>query len=82
MLRSRTTTYRFDEVSLSAQRSGLCAGCQKRTTRTIKVFQTLNPFNRNPHGLPKSREEILVELRSELATLRASPLRCTACETS
>ncbi len=82
MLRARTTTYRFDEVRLSTRRSGRCTGCQKRTTRTLQVYQTLNPFNRNAQGLPKSREEILVELRKDLAALQAAPLHCTSCEPS
>mgnify|MGYP001584197199 CR=1 FL=1 len=30
--------------------------------------QTINPFNRNAHGLQKSREEIWAELRAQAET--------------
>ena len=76
----RTVHYRFDEVSLSTRRAGKCSGCGKRTTRTIRVYQTVNPFNKNAKGIPKSREEILDEVRRELGEQKAKPLLCTACE--
>lgn len=77
----RTMRVTFDEVKLSTVRSGRCARCGKRTRRTIRVFQTINPFNKNKKtGLPKSREEILVELRQQIADEKAKPLNCTGCE--
>lgn len=73
----------FDAVNLRTTRSGKCAGgCGKRTRRVILVTQTVNPFNKNKSGVPKSREEILVELRAEIASIKAGPLYCTRCEPS
>jgi hypothetical protein len=77
----RTMRLTFDEVKLMTTRSGKCAGgCGRRTRRTIRVMQTLNPFNKNRVGVPKSREEILTELRAKLADEKAKPLYCTECE--
>ena len=72
----------FDEVTLSKKRSGKCNACDRRTTRTTKVSQMINPFNKNAQGLPKTREEIQGELAVELARDLKSPLCCTACERS
>jgi hypothetical protein len=74
------TRHTFEEVFLRDTRRGWCATCDRRTTRTIKVYQTLNSFNKNPAGEPKTRGEILVELRAEIASKRAAPLYCLRCE--
>jgi hypothetical protein len=79
-MRFRNVTTHFEELKLKATRSGRCAGCQKRTSRVLKVSQTLNPFNKNAKGLPKSRFEIMEELRIRLAERRTQPLLCTGCE--
>lgn len=77
----RTTRATFDAVKLRTTRSGKCAGgCGRRTRRAVLVMQTLNPFNKNKSGVPKSREEILAELREEIAAIRGGPLYCTRCE--
>ena len=73
----RTT---FDEVSLRVRRSGKCARCGKRTRRVHKLWQTANPFNVNGQGAPKSRAEIVAELRERARAVEGSPLLCAGCE--
>jgi hypothetical protein len=73
-------TLKFDEVELKELRAGKCSACGKRTRRRIKVWQTMNPFNVNEAGVPKTREEIVGELREELAEEIRRPLLCSGCE--
>lgn len=55
---------RFQEVKVKATRRWTDAqGKKRQQTRTF--MQTVNPFNKNANGTPKSREEIMVELRAE-----------------
>jgi hypothetical protein len=67
-------------MSQKSRRRGLCSRCGKRTTRTVKVLQTLNPFNRSPKGIPKTRKEIAAEFSAELAEELKAPLLCRFCE--
>mgnify|MGYP000017638098 CR=1 FL=1 len=48
----------FKEVSITAY-----AKNKNGKRRQKKFWQTLNPFNKNESGSPKTREEILVELQ-------------------
>jgi hypothetical protein len=50
----------FHEVSIRATKHWR-EGARRRT-QTRKFYQTLNPWNKNAAGQPKSREEILAEL--------------------
>jgi hypothetical protein len=52
---------RFREVALRATFHWKENGKWKQ--KTEKFMQTLNPFNRNKDGQPKSYEEIVAELR-------------------
>lgn len=73
-------TYTFSEVKLPEKRSLKCRECGKRFTRSMTFMQTLNPFNTNAEGFPKSYPEIRAELRAEADAWQPSDL-CTACTT-
>lgn len=69
----------FQEVRRSVQRSFICDHCGKRKTRSTTLFQTINPFNRNVAGIPKSRDEITQELGQQAKAWR--PTTCATCAT-
>ena len=73
-------TYRFQEVKLRGAKSGKCSVCGKRRQRSTTFSQTINPFNKNADGVPKTREEILAELNEEARLWKATPLVCASCE--
>ncbi|TDR82163.1 hypothetical protein [Paludibacterium purpuratum] len=67
----------FVKVTLTATRTWKDPATGKRRSQTKTFFQTLNPFNRNADGQPKTRDEIYVELRAESEawkTGRAAPM--------
>lgn len=66
----------FDKVELRGTKSGKCVSCGKRRRRATTVYQTLNPFNKGTDGLPKTREQIYVELREKLSEWRKQPIDC------
>jgi hypothetical protein len=70
----------FEEISLKSTRRGTCSSCGRRTSRVFKVWQTLNPFNKNKDGVPKSRGEIYTELRVDLRIKTSVPLLCSGCD--
>jgi hypothetical protein len=60
-------TYRFPSVTLQAAR-------KKDGKRQQKTFsQTLNPFNKAADGTPKTREQIMAELREEADRWKNEP---------
>ena len=59
-----TTRIQFEEVSVKATKRWKDSnGKQRQETR--KFFQTVNPFNKDAGGLPKTREQILREVMQE-----------------
>jgi len=52
----------FDAVKRQAIRAGYCPVCGRRTTRQVTFEQTINPYNLNADGRPKTWREIEVEL--------------------
>jgi len=75
-----TYSVTFDEVSQIGRKSGKCAVCGKQTNRQQKFFQTLNPYNKNKDGNPKSRTEIYAELREQIAEWKKEPIVHAKCE--
>lgn len=57
--------YNFERVTIRGVRSGTCLVCGKRGTRQTTFGQTLNPFNKNADGEPKTRAEIWAEIKQE-----------------
>ena len=70
----------FESVVLSKHRTGKCAVCGRPASRNIKVEHTINPFNRNVDGSPKTRDEVLADVSSELKRRLAEPLKHAKCE--
>jgi hypothetical protein len=54
---------RFEEVKIKGVRRWIENGKKRQETRTF--MQTLNPFNTDADGCPKSRCQILKELYAE-----------------
>ena len=71
------TTYRFQEVRRTRTVKFKCE-CQARFQRTYAATQTINPFNRNADGQPKTYGEIWAELGRELADTKPDT-RCRKC---
>lgn len=76
-MRNYRTT--FEEVIVTRCKRGKC-GCGKSRTRSMKFWQTLNPFNKNRDGSQKSRADILRELNSEADAWAKKPITCDGCE--
>lgn len=75
-----TRTVTFEKVEFSASKSGICPVCGKIARRNITIYQTLNPWNTNDLGEPKTRSEITNELRAKASTWRAEPVYHAKCE--
>lgn len=73
-------TYVFEQVKIIGSKSGICAVCGKRCTRSESFSQTINPFNKNPDGSQKNREQIKEQLRKELSEWRSKPVTHSRCE--
>lgn len=55
----------FQAVRRSRTKRGTCPVCGKPTVRTRVFEHTINPFNLNAEGLPKTPEEVLAAVRAE-----------------
>lgn len=72
-------TVRFREVKLTRKVRVACAGgCGKKLARQQTFWQTLNPFNTNAEGQPKTSSEIYAELDAE-ADAWQPVATCPAC---
>jgi hypothetical protein len=73
------TTTRFERVPLTAVKNVPCAGCGKKVRRQRTFEQTINPFNKHADGIPKSRIDILGELKNKADAWKAEPEIHTKC---
>lgn len=77
------TRHVYQEIARRRDVSVACTKCGKKLRRTIKAYQTLNPFNRNEDGSSKTAEQIWAELPAKLdhteAKLRETAV-CRSCE--
>lgn len=67
------THYAFERVEYRASKSGKCAACGKRLRRSETFAQTINPFNKNKFGIPKSHAEIWGEIKAEAKAWMEEP---------
>jgi hypothetical protein len=74
-----TETIRFERVPMTVSKTVKCASCGKRLRRQRTFEQTINPWNRNAQGLPRTYEEILAALREKAAGWKLAPETCWAC---
>lgn len=75
------TTYRFEEIKQKAQKRVPCDECGKKVNRQRTFSQTVNPFNKNADGDPKTEWEISEELRAQVTEWEAKQdgELCTPC---
>lgn len=72
-------TTRYQELKLQASKNLPCPRCGKKVRRQTTFMQTLNPFNKNTDGQPKTSREIYGELSEQAAKWKAKPVMCTPC---
>ena len=51
-------TIRFEEIRARRARSGKCPTCGRRVIRKFNDAMTVNPWNKNPDGTVRSRDEV------------------------
>lgn len=75
-------TVRYEEVKARATRKGRCPTCGKRSVRTCTFTNTVNPFNTNPDGLPKTYAEVVRHVEQMAADWAPTPAEFehNACE--
>jgi hypothetical protein len=56
-------TITFEEVSQLAVRKGVCRFCGKRGRRQRTFTMTVNPWNKNPDGSVRTRQEVVAANR-------------------
>lgn len=59
------TTYQ--RVRVQQQREGYCPICGGKVTRSKTFEQTVNPWNRNADGTPKTAREVLIAVQAVAA---------------
>lgn len=78
------STIRFDEIQQTQTVKILCKVCRKKLTRVLKSYQTVNPFNKNDDGSPKSRSEVndsvATELQDMVRKAMTDGLYCRDCQ--
>lgn len=62
-----TRTVVFDSVKLRETVNYICTGCGKKRSKIVSTEYTVNPFNKNADGVPKSRQEVADDVREEQA---------------
>ncbi len=70
----------FEKVKLRTSKRTRCEWCGKWLRRSTTLWQTLNPFNMDAVGSPKTRAIIVRELHEQAAKWKAEPLTCQDCE--
>ena len=77
------STVRFQQVSARKVLTVSCRGCGKKLRRVVSETYTVNPFNKNAAGEPKSHGEVYADVVAEVArrakALEISGTLCTAC---
>jgi hypothetical protein len=71
MMRVVTT---YDRLTWKSAKTGNCPVCGKRMRRQKTFSQTQNPFNKNPDGTVKTRQEIYRSLGAEVKAWLAEPM--------
>ena len=59
-------TYHFEEVAEKQKITVCCSVCQKKMQRTVVSSQTVNPFNKNKNGRPKTYREVVASAKKNL----------------
>jgi len=67
------TTYRFNEVSHMTRRRVTCVVCGKKFNRQRTFTNTINPFNKNAAGVPKTYSEVYADVSLMAARWEPEP---------
>lgn len=70
----------FEQVSAVGHWRGRCSRCGKKRSRTVRFVNTVNPFNQNAAGLPKTREEVWQDVSDQRRAWQERPRVCLGCE--
>lgn len=62
-----TRTVHFEAVKRRQTVAYTCARCNKKRSKVVSTEYTVNPFNKNAEGFPKSRHEVAEDVRIEQA---------------
>jgi hypothetical protein len=73
---------KFAEIGMTYESNFVCNSCGKRRSRSKKFYQTLNPFNRDKDGNPKTPEQIRCEVNMEADDWLKKTKTCRTCEAS
>ena len=73
------TRYTFEVVKHHATKRVDCDHCGKRLVRSQTFEATINPWNVNDDGTPRSREQIRARLREKADLWTVEPVTCTPC---
>lgn len=68
-----TVTTRFEVVEQYHEKNLPCPGCGKRVKRRRTFEATINPWNVNADGHPKTRHEIHDDLREQALAWKQQP---------
>jgi hypothetical protein len=78
-----TRTVLFEAVTRRQTVDYKCKRCCIKRSKIVKVEYTVNPFNKNADGVPKSRQEVAqdasVELQKRVAEVKAGEA-CNKCK--
>jgi len=69
----------FEVVKLAASKSCKCTVCGKRMKRSYTFEGTINPFNTAADGGPKSRAQVLEDLKVKAERWKLEPETHQAC---
>jgi hypothetical protein len=67
-------------IKRTGRKSGLCHVCGKKASRSITFEQSLNPWNLNADGEPKTASQIHDELVAKIREWQKDPVSHARCE--
>ena len=70
----------FQKVTWSSRVAGKCPKCGKNAVRHITITHTVNPYNRNENGIPKTREEVWEDVSTKGNLIKKEPVYHARCE--
>lgn len=76
---SSVAVRKFEEVKMYGRVVGKCK-CGKKRVRQRKFWMTLSPFNKNPDGSVRTRQDIYMALAEQIVAWEDEPITCEKCE--
>ncbi len=73
------TRYTFEEVTRHVTKRVPCRVCRKPLGRSAILSQTINPFNLDADGQPKTRDQIRAELKAKAERWHPANDICRGC---